>query len=146
MSKGGIRTWNLRSKCQSANHYTVETIVWGEEILFTIKQFINSFLFKVKKTKICYLKKNHFSETSGNLGFWLTLYEGLDPKGQLLFNAIGRQVAAYTFLEFFKIGFLWYELRLKSKIWLNSWSFSSIFWLQNTSQTFLMAFICITRV
>jgi hypothetical protein len=34
--------------------------------------------------------------------------EGLDPKVQLFFNAIGRQVAAYTFLEFFKIGFLWF--------------------------------------
>ena len=61
----------------------------------------------------------HFSETSGNLGFWLTLYERLDPKSPLFFNAIGRQVAAYTFLEFFKIGFLWYEIQAWSKNQVN---------------------------
>ena len=61
-------------------------------------------------SKKCLFKKIHFSKTSGNLGFWPTLNQRLDHKVQLVFNAIGRQVAAYTFLEFFKIGFLWYEI------------------------------------
>ena len=55
-------------------------------------------------------KKNHFSKTSGNLGFWPALNEGLDPKGHLGFIAIGRARGCNAFLEFFKIGFLWYEL------------------------------------
>ena len=60
-------------------------------------------------------KKIHFSKTSGTLGFWTTLYQRLDLKGQLVFSAIGRQVAAYTFLEFFKMAFLWYEFWALSK-------------------------------
>ena len=49
---------------------TLLRLLWGrDKYLFVMNQFIIFFLIKVKKSKICYLKKNHFSETSGNLGF-----------------------------------------------------------------------------
>ena len=37
-------------------------------------------------------KINHFSKTSGNLGFLPTLNEGLDPKGQLAFNVTSHAI------------------------------------------------------
>ena len=54
-----------------------------------IKQEVIAYRSRKSMEKMPF-KKNHFSKTSGNLGFWPTLNEGLDPKGQLAFNVTRR--------------------------------------------------------
>ena len=52
----------------------------GKKFSFTMNQLIIFLLIKVKKEKHAIFEKNLFSETSGNLGFGLISYEGIDPK------------------------------------------------------------------
>jgi hypothetical protein len=39
-----------------------------------------------------------------------TFFEAFDPYKELVFNETGRPVAAYTILEFFKMGLFSYEI------------------------------------
>ena len=55
-SKGRIRTCNLRSNCQSANHYTKETVLWKEVFLIYLNAINKLQKILLIKAKFTFLK------------------------------------------------------------------------------------------